>query len=170
MSEYYPSSEEFEHLGQGATVVPVYREVIADRLTPVLAHATLGQDPGSYLLESVVGGEKWARYSFVGFAPEVIVRGVADKFERVLGGDVQEELGVDPWQRLRETLAEWKPTAPPQKRGNQSTSGGFHSASVSRRRSQGSTPSSCSTSSPTTRSKRSATPRTITSGANPTKL
>ncbi|MFW2387081.1 MAG: anthranilate synthase component I [Polyangiales bacterium] len=109
MSEYFPSAKEFERLSRHATVVPVYREVIADRLTPVLAHATLGQDAGSYLLESVSGGETWARYSFVGFAPEVIVRGVADKFERVLDSDVQQELGVDPWQRLRETLAEWKP-------------------------------------------------------------
>ena len=109
MSEYFPSSDEFERLSRGATVVPVYREVIADRLTPVLAHATLGDEAGSYLLESVVGGEKWARYSFVGFAPDVIVRGVADKFERVLGREVQRELGVDPWQRLRESLAEWKP-------------------------------------------------------------
>ncbi len=109
MSDYFPSAEAFENLGQGATVVPIYREVIADRLTPVLAHATLGQNAGSYLLESVVGGEKWARYSFVGFAPEVIVRGVADKFERVQDGEVQTELGVDPWERLRETLAEWQP-------------------------------------------------------------
>jgi len=109
VSEYFPSSDEFERLSRGAAVVPVYREVIADRLTPVLAHATLGQDAGSYLLESVVGGEKWARYSFVGFAPEVIVRGVADRFERVVGADVEQELGVDPWERLRETLAEWKP-------------------------------------------------------------
>ncbi len=109
MSEYFPSSDEFERLSQGVAVVPVYREVIADRVTPVLAQATLGKDAGSYLLESVVGGEKWARYSFVGFAPDVIVRGVADRFERVVDGSVEQELGVDPWQRLRETLAEWKP-------------------------------------------------------------
>ncbi len=109
MSDYCPSADEFERLSEGVTVVPVYREVIADRLTPVLAHATLGQDAGSYLLESVVGGEKWARYSFVGFAPEVIVRGVGDRFERVVDGKVERELGVDPWERLRETLAEWKP-------------------------------------------------------------
>ncbi|MDH4283167.1 MAG: anthranilate synthase component I, partial [Myxococcales bacterium] len=109
MSEYFPSADEFERLSKIATVVPVYREVIADRLTPVLAHATLGADAGSYLLESVVGGEKWARYSFVGCAPEMIVRGVADKFERVLDGEVECELGVDPWERLRETMAEWKP-------------------------------------------------------------
>jgi anthranilate synthase component 1 len=109
VSEYFPSSDEFERLSRGVTVVPVYREVIADRLTPVLAHATLGRDAGSYLLESVVGGEKWARYSFVGFAPEVIVRGVADRFERIVDGKVEQELGIDPWERLRETLAEWKP-------------------------------------------------------------
>ncbi|MGB5283763.1 MAG: anthranilate synthase component I [Polyangiales bacterium] len=109
MSEYFPSAKEFERLSRDASVVPVYREVIADRLTPVLAHATLGQDAGSYLLESVTGGETWARYSFVGFAPRLIVRGVADKFERVQDGEVQQDLGVDPWQRLRETLAEWKP-------------------------------------------------------------
>ncbi len=109
MSDYFPSVEEFERLSASATVVPVYREVIADRLTPVLAKATVGNYPGSYLLESVVGGEKWARYSFVGFAPDEIVRGVADKFERVLDGEVKTETGVDPWERLRETLAQWKP-------------------------------------------------------------
>jgi len=109
VSDYFPSSDEFERLSQGVTVVPVYREVIADRLTPVLAQATLGTDAGSYLLESVVGGEKWARYSFVGFAPEVIVRGVGDRFERIVDGKVEQELEVDPWERLRETLAEWKP-------------------------------------------------------------
>jgi len=109
VSEYFPSAEQFERFSHDASVVPVFREVIADRLTPVLAHATLGQDAGSYLLESVTGGETWARYSFVGFAPDVIVRGVADKFERVQDGEVQQELDVDPWQRLRETLAEWKP-------------------------------------------------------------
>jgi anthranilate synthase component 1 len=109
VSDYFPNSVEFERLSRGVTVVPVYREVIADRLTPVLAQATLGTDAGSYLLESVVGGEKWARYSFVGFAPEVIVRGVGDRFERIVDGNVERERGVDPWERLRETLAEWKP-------------------------------------------------------------
>ena len=100
MSEYFPSADEFERHCKNATVVPVHREVIADRLTPVLAQATVGKDAGSYLLESVVGGEKWGRYSFVGFAPEVIVRGVADKFERVLDGEVYQELGV--WQLLHQ--------------------------------------------------------------------
>jgi len=109
VSEYVPSLTDFRSLSADATVVPVYREVIADRLTPVLAQATLGQGPGSFLLESVVGGEKWARYSFVGVKPELIVRGVADRFERVVGENAETEEGVDPWKRLRETLGAWKP-------------------------------------------------------------
>ena len=108
VSDYVPSYEDFERLARRATVVPVYREVIADRITPVVAHATLGTDAGSYLLESVVGGEKWARYSFVGFSPDLIVRGVADRFQRLVDEEVIEELGVDPWSRLRETLREWE--------------------------------------------------------------
>ena len=105
-------------LAEAATVVPVHREILADGLTPVVAKATVGQGPGSFLLESVVGGEKWARFSFVGFDPSVIVRGVADRFERVYGPlassldtppRVEREDGVDPWARLRESLAEWRP-------------------------------------------------------------
>ena len=109
VSVYFPRLDNFERLASEATVVPVFREVLADRITPVVAQATVGRQPGSYLLESVEGGEKWARYSFVGFEPDAIVRGVADRFETVVGGQVRQEVGVDPWERLRETLAEWKP-------------------------------------------------------------
>ena len=51
----------------------VYREVLADSLTPVSAFARLGRGPYSFLLESVVGGEKWAAYSF---ARRAAARGV----------------------------------------------------------------------------------------------
>ena len=107
---YKPSRTEFKELAQDATVVPIVREMVADRLTPVVAFATVGGAEGSYLLESVVGGEKWARYSFVGFAPDMIVRGVADRFERVQAGHVHTEQGVDPWQRLREILSAHRPS------------------------------------------------------------
>ena len=55
MIEYFPSAADFERLSREASEVPVYREVNADRLTPVLAHATLPREPGSYLLESDIG-------------------------------------------------------------------------------------------------------------------
>ena len=103
-----PSLEEFQRLARTATVVPVTREILADSLTPVVAKATIGSRPGSFLLESVVGGEKWARYSFVGFDPAIVVRGVADRFEILSGSHVETERGVDPWQRLREVLAGYR--------------------------------------------------------------
>ncbi len=113
MPQVYPAFEEFRRLAEKATVVPVHREVLADALTPVVAKATVGRGPGSFLLESVVGGEKWGRYSFVGFEPDVIVRGVADRFERVGPDGVEVELEVDPWQRLREVLAAYRPPEVP---------------------------------------------------------
>ncbi len=113
MAQYHPSVEEFTRLAEGATVVPVHRELLADGLTPVVAKATVGKGMGSFLLESVVGGEKWARYSFVGFEPEAIVRGVADRFERIVEGELSVETGVDPFERLRSELAGWEPPEVP---------------------------------------------------------
>jgi anthranilate synthase component 1 len=52
----------------------VYREILADAETPVSVFAKLGRGPYSFLLESVVGGEKWAAYSFVGVEPRRVVR------------------------------------------------------------------------------------------------
>jgi anthranilate synthase component I len=46
--------------------VPVWREVLADVQTPVSALQRLHPEPHAFLLESVEGGERWARYSFVG--------------------------------------------------------------------------------------------------------
>ncbi len=113
MAQVVPDFEAFARLAEQATVVPVHREVLADALTPVVAKATVGKSPGSFLLESVVGGEKWGRYSFVGFEPELIVRGVADRFELVSPEGVKEELGVDPWARLREILDAHRPPEVP---------------------------------------------------------
>ncbi|MFN2587287.1 MAG: anthranilate synthase component I [Actinomycetota bacterium] len=47
-------------------IVPVWREVLADAQTPVAAFMRLDPRPNGFLLESVEGGERWARYSFIG--------------------------------------------------------------------------------------------------------
>ena len=99
--------ESFARLSRSANVVPVRATIVADDLTPVSAFATVGNQPGdgSFLLESVVGGEKWARYSFVGFEPTSTLRGGGASF--VLDG--RREEGVDPYTRFREVLAELRP-------------------------------------------------------------
>ncbi|MFW6050237.1 MAG: anthranilate synthase component I family protein [Myxococcota bacterium] len=113
MKRYHPEFDEFRRLAGRATVVPVHREVVSDGLTPVAAAATVGTGLGGYLLESVIGGEKWGRYSFVGLDPDVIVRGVADRFDRIVGDRVETERGVDPFERLREVLAGYEPPPTP---------------------------------------------------------
>jgi anthranilate synthase component I len=113
MQRTEPSFSEFSELARGATVVPVSREILADSLTPVVAYATVGQETGSYLLESVVGGEKWARYSIVGFDPDVIVRGFPDRFEEQRADGLRVRTVDDPWKALRELLAMYKPPSVP---------------------------------------------------------
>jgi len=70
---YFPSKKEFIRLSKKANVIPVYRELLCDLLTPVLSFKRLKGDY-SYLLESIEGEEKIARYSFIGIDPLVIFK------------------------------------------------------------------------------------------------
>ena len=70
MAHYYPSIEKFRELAQGsANLIPVYRDVVADLETPVSAYLKIARGPHSFLFESVEGGERLARYSFMGTEP-----------------------------------------------------------------------------------------------------
>lgn len=64
-----PSFSEFLDLASRYTVVPVWEEVLADRDTPVSAFEKLAGEGEAFLLESVEGGERWARWSFLGWDP-----------------------------------------------------------------------------------------------------
>src|ERR1700693_406509 len=79
MRECTPDREEALALAKDYSLIPVYREVLADMLTPVRAY-TLLCPPGSpgFLLESVEGGERQARYSFIGFQPRALDLGEGD--------------------------------------------------------------------------------------------
>jgi anthranilate synthase component 1 len=71
--------EEFEQEARQGNVVPVVRSVLGDLHTPVSALMRLGADsPHAFLLESVEGGERIARYSFLGIDPELIVKGIGN--------------------------------------------------------------------------------------------
>jgi len=62
--------ERAKHSGaRGGGIVPVIREVITDADTPVAAFAKIARPPFAFLLESLVGGERWARYTFLGTEP-----------------------------------------------------------------------------------------------------
>jgi anthranilate synthase component 1 len=69
------SFEEFKDLAQRGTFVPVYKEIVADMLTPVSAFLKIAEHSDyAFLLESVEGGEQVARYSFLGKDPFLILR------------------------------------------------------------------------------------------------
>ena len=70
---YYPGLEEVKRLKPNGNLVPVYREIRADLETPVSAYLKIARGDYSFLLESVEGGERLARYSFLGTEPAEIL-------------------------------------------------------------------------------------------------
>ncbi len=109
---YNPSFETFKKLACEGNLIPLYREILADTETPVSVLMKLRTGTHAFLLESVEGGEKWGRYTFLGTDPRVIFR--------VKGEDVQiEENGTldchkhggDPMRFMRELMARYRPVS-----------------------------------------------------------
>ena len=71
---YYPTLEQARARAGEGNLIPVYREVPADLETPVSAYLKIATESNSFLLESVEGGERLARFSFIGTAPYRIAR------------------------------------------------------------------------------------------------
>src|SRR5216683_1016903 len=66
----------------GGGIVPVIREIVTDADTPVAAFAKIARPPFAFLLESLVGGERWARYTFLGTEPREVWRYRGQEIER----------------------------------------------------------------------------------------
>ena len=96
---YTPTLDEVRRLGQYGNLVPVYREVVADLETPVSAYLKVARQPYSFLLESVEGGERLARYSFIGSEPNLVLK----------AGDET----ADPLPPIKTELARYTPVAVP---------------------------------------------------------
>ena len=71
---YYPTLEEVRQLKKYGNLVPVCRDIQADLETPVSAYLKIARGNYSFLLESVEGGERLARYSFIGTEPSLVLR------------------------------------------------------------------------------------------------
>jgi anthranilate synthase component 1 len=108
-----PSRAEFLRAARQASLVPVYREILADCETPVSAFLKIAKTDGpshAFLLESVEGGEKWGRYSFLGTDPALVVtaRGAEVCIDR-RDGSQQRERTTDPLATLRQLLGRYRP-------------------------------------------------------------
>ncbi|HSR58227.1 MAG TPA: anthranilate synthase component I [Candidatus Binataceae bacterium] len=72
---FLPNQEQFEELARGGfNLIPVSREIAADLETPVSAFLKVARGDYAFLLESVRGGEKWGRYTFLGSEPSMVIR------------------------------------------------------------------------------------------------
>jgi anthranilate synthase component 1 len=105
-------------LARGGNVVPVCREILADLETPVSAFLKIHRGDYGFLLESVQGGEKWARYSFLGTEPARVVRTRGRTLEIETPGAPPEQRTVrkavdDPLDALRALVGAYRPVAVP---------------------------------------------------------
>lgn len=100
--------EVFLEQSEKGNLIPVFKEILADLDTPVSAYLKLNERP-SFLLESVEGGEKWARYSFLGVRPSKIIKGFGRNIEVIEGDDSLSLESDDPIGFLRQTMAGYSP-------------------------------------------------------------
>jgi len=109
-----PSLEQFKQRAKKGNLIPVYREILADMETPVSAFLKIDDGRHSFLLESMEGGEKWARYSFLGSRPSVIVKSSGRSVEITRAGKKQKtQFDRDPLEAVKTLLAEYKPVPDP---------------------------------------------------------
>ncbi len=107
---YYPSREEFLRLSRQGNLIPVYREILADMETPVSAFCKIDDRKSAFLLESIAGGEKWARYSFLGVGSGRAFRCRGRRFEVLENGKpVETGESVDMLAELKRFLSPYQP-------------------------------------------------------------
>ena len=110
---HFPDYKEFAALAGEATLVPVAKTVAADLRTPVSAFLSIAADePNAFLLESVEGGEKIARYTFLGARPYMVLQAHGSRITLEQHGKKQELQG-SVFQVLDGLLREHKPAQVP---------------------------------------------------------
>ncbi|SRR5579875_74904 len=106
----YPTEKEFSALAaSGFNLIPVFCEIPADLETPVSAFLKIASDSYAFLLESVQGGEKWARYTFLGSDPALVVR-IKDLRKELIrpGRSLEVSEVTDPLVALRDELRRYR--------------------------------------------------------------
>jgi anthranilate synthase component I len=107
---YFPDRLTFADLSTKGNLIPVYREIMADMDTPVTAFKKIDDGSYSFLLESIEGGEKWGRYTFLGASPSVVIRSRGDLVEILKSGEAPVSLQTnDPLREVKEYLARFIP-------------------------------------------------------------
>ncbi len=106
---YYPDFKEFKKKASQGNLIPVYKEILADTETPVSACMKLKKSKHCFLLESVEGGEKWARYSFLGYDPSIIFKSKGNLITIIRGKKTENIQSDNPLHVLRNIMQAYKP-------------------------------------------------------------
>ncbi|MCI5731804.1 MAG: anthranilate synthase component I [Eubacterium sp.] len=118
-----PTLEQVQQLATGYDIVPIQEEIFADMVTPIqLLRKIAASKKNYYLLESIEGGEKWGRYSFLGYDPIMRVSCREDevKIQKKQGTEIVKTR--DSLQVIRDILKEYKA---PKVEGMPPFAGGF---------------------------------------------
>ena len=113
-----PDCESIQNMAREYSVIPVCREIYADIITPIALLRKLASiSRRCFLLESIEGGEKWGRYSFLGFDPVMRVTCKENLITVERNGEVEEVVTSKPLDILRDILAQYRspmmPDMPP---------------------------------------------------------
>lgn len=112
MEKKSQSLSEIKQLAREYNIIPIYREILADMETPVSTFLKISRNMSvAFLLESVEGGEKVARYSFIGIDPFLRFRANGMRYQ--ISGIIEESGDGHPVERLKKLIGEFKPYHPP---------------------------------------------------------
>jgi anthranilate synthase component 1 len=108
MNRHFPDFETFRALSRDADLVPVYRHLVSDTLTPVSGFCRIDEGDCAFLFESVIGGERVGRYSFLGADPFLAINAFGKTFVvRGPEGTTRREV-ADPLRELEQLLTEYR--------------------------------------------------------------
>ncbi|MBI5252553.1 MAG: anthranilate synthase component I [Desulfomonile tiedjei] len=109
-----PDYTDFERLSSQGNLIPMFVDIPGDLNTPVSAFMKIDDGQTSFLLESVEGGERWARYSCLGSEPRMVIRSRNGRNEIVENGQVTDSgLPGDPTLTIKELLSRFRPVGIP---------------------------------------------------------
>ncbi|MCH8148573.1 MAG: anthranilate synthase component I, partial [Planctomycetes bacterium] len=114
MLHFEPDTKTFQELCGRANAIPVYTSLLSDQLTPVSAFDRVASKARhAFLLESVVGGEKIARYSFLGADPVALIETRGNTVTKTTAEGTKTYTTEDPLKELETLLAGFKAAHPP---------------------------------------------------------
>jgi anthranilate synthase component 1 len=107
-----PTKDEFVKMTKQFNLVPVFRELTADTETPISIFKKV-RGPESFLLESIEGGERWGRYSFIGYRPRLVIKAWGEQVEQRANHDKPVRFKGKPLVYLERVMKDFRAAAVP---------------------------------------------------------